>query len=66
MLGAAGLVHPDQVRPHHLSRRVSATEIRQFSELHTFLEPDALVNGRCMDGFYAENWRRASAASFAA
>jgi len=65
MLGAAGLEHPDELRPHHLSRRVSATEIRQFSELHTFLEPGVLLDDRCTDGFYAENWRRASAASFA-
>src|SRR6202012_4293885 len=32
MLAAAGLNHPDQLGPHHLVRRVSATEIRLFSD----------------------------------
>jgi len=65
MLAAAGLDHPDDLKPHHLVRRVSATEIKQFDELHTFLRPRELVDGLREDGFYARNWRRASAASFA-
>jgi len=66
MLAAAGLQHPDELKPHHLVRRVSATEIRQFSQLHTFLQPGELLTGDCEDSFYAENWKRASAATFAA
>jgi glutamate synthase domain-containing protein 2 len=63
MLAAAGLTHPDQLGPHHLVRRVSATEIRQFAQLHLFLKPGALVRGEC-DGFYAASWARASADDF--
>ncbi|HZZ89979.1 MAG TPA: FMN-binding glutamate synthase family protein [Caulobacteraceae bacterium] len=66
MLAAAGLSHPDELEPHHLVRRVNATEIRQFSQLHTFLKPGELLGDACTDGFYAENWARASAASFGA
>jgi glutamate synthase domain-containing protein 2 len=66
MLAAAGLNHPDQLGPHHLVRRVSATEIRQFSELHQFLEPRQLLDGTCDSRFYFENWNRAQAASFSA
>ena len=66
MLAAAGLDHPDQLQPHHLVRRVSATEIRQFSELHTFLKPGELLGDDCGDSFFAANWKRASAATFAA
>jgi glutamate synthase domain-containing protein 2 len=66
MLAAAGLEHPDELKPHHLVRRVSATEIRQFSELHGFLQPGELLTADCKDSFYAENWKRASAATFAA
>jgi glutamate synthase domain-containing protein 2 len=61
MLAAAGLEHPNDLKPHHLVRRVSATQIQQFSELHTFLAPGSLLDGTCEDSFYAENWRRASA-----
>ncbi len=64
MLAAAGLTHPDQLRPHHLVRRVSATEIAQFSELHTFLKPRQLLDDPDVSGFYAKNWARASAESF--
>jgi len=64
LLAAAGLDHPDQLKPHHLARRVSATEVRLFSELHTFLGPGALLDGSLETGVYAENWRRASAATF--
>jgi len=64
MLAAAGLQHPDDLRPHHLVRRVSATEIKQFDQLHVFLKPRELVDELCEQGFYAENWRRASAESF--
>ena len=66
MLAAAGLGHPDQLKPHHLVRRVNATEIRQFSELHTFLRPDELIDGTCGDGFYGRNWARAEAGTFGA
>jgi glutamate synthase domain-containing protein 2 len=65
MLAAAGLEHPSEVRPHHLARRVSATEIRLFSQLHTFLEPGALLDGRPPPGLYADNWARARAEAFA-
>ena len=66
MLAAAGLEHPDQLKPQHLMRRVTATEIRQFSELHTFLRPGELLDENCPHRFYADNWARASAATFGA
>ena len=65
MLAAAGLQHPDQLQPHHMVRRISHTEVRQFSQIYTFLKPNALVDGSCKDRLYGGNWERASAASFA-
>jgi glutamate synthase domain-containing protein 2 len=65
ILAAAGLEHPEQLRPHHLSRRVGDMEVRQFGDLHTLLTAGALLDGRLPVGFYSENWRRASADSFA-
>jgi glutamate synthase domain-containing protein 2 len=64
MLAAAGLEHPDQLDPQHLVRRVSATEIRQFDDLHLFLQAGELVSGACEDGFYRRHWTRASAENF--
>ena len=64
MLAAAGVERPEKLGPHHLVRRVSPTEVRQFADLHTFLKPRALVDGPCEDGFYRLNWDRATAESF--
>jgi hypothetical protein len=64
MLAAAGLKHPDELGPHHLVRRVSATQIKQFSELHTFLTPGQLLDGSCGETFYAANWARADSHVF--
>jgi hypothetical protein len=64
MLAAAGLEHPDELKPHHLARRVSATEVKLFDEIHAFLQPGCLLDGKAPPGLYAENWRRASAATF--
>jgi glutamate synthase domain-containing protein 2 len=37
MLAAAGLEHPAQLEAKHLVRRMSATEIKLFSQMHVFL-----------------------------
>lgn len=65
MLAAAGLSHPDDLRPHHLVHRVSTTEIRQFDRMHYFAEPRDLIEGRARSSFYQEAWDKASSASFA-
>ena len=64
MLAAAGLRHPSDIAPRHMVRRVSATEVRLFSDLHTFLKPRALLDGSMSDGLYAKSWEMASASSF--
>ena len=64
MLAAAGLEHPDQLTPQHMVRRVSSTEVRPFAALHTFLQPGSLLDGRCQDAMYRDNWARASADTF--
>jgi glutamate synthase domain-containing protein 2 len=64
MLCAAGVAHPSDLGPQHLVRRVSATEIKHFSQLHTFLKPGVLVDGTCEVGFYCDNWEMARAESF--
>ena len=65
MLAAAGLMHPDELRPFHLEHRISATTIRTFDQVHHFLKAGALVDGTCDLPYYCNNWARAQAASFA-
>ncbi|CAH1664011.1 MULTISPECIES: FMN-binding glutamate synthase family protein [unclassified Chelatococcus] len=65
MLGAAGLSHPDDLRPHHLVHRISSTELRQFDRMHYFAEPNDLIERRAAATFYQDNWDLAQAGSFA-
>ena len=39
LTAAAGLDHPNEFRPHHFSRRVSASEVMTFAELYPPLAP---------------------------
>jgi glutamate synthase domain-containing protein 2 len=66
MLAAAGLTHPDDLKPHHVVHRLSSTEIRQFDQAHKFLEEGVLLRGTCDIAYYRDNWNRAHARSFAA
>jgi len=64
MLAAAGLSHPDDLQPHHVSHRVSTTEVRQFDQVHHYLRSDELLAGQCAHNFYRDNWAKAQASSF--
>lgn len=43
LLGAAGLDSPEDLRPHHILRRVSPTEVRSLAEVFEHLAPGALL-----------------------
>jgi hypothetical protein len=64
MLAAAGLSHPDELRPHHVSHRVSSTEVRQFDQVHHYLTPNELIAGTCKHDYFRHNWAKARADSF--
>ena len=64
MIAAAGLNHPSEIDARHLVRRVSATEIKLFSEIYPFLKDGELASGDCQEHFYRSQWDRASAESF--
>ncbi len=64
MLAAAGLSHPDDLKPRHIVHRVSQTEIRQFDQVHNFIESGSLLDGKCTLPHYRRNWERAQAESF--
>lgn len=43
ILGATGLSHPSELRPWHINRRISATEVRHLAEIYEYIEPNSLV-----------------------
>ena len=64
ILASAGVNHPDELKPYHLVRRVSITEVRPFSALHSFIKPGDLITGVCEHDFYRTSWELARADSF--
>ncbi|PRB83810.1 FMN-binding glutamate synthase family protein [Pseudomonas sp. MYb185] len=64
MLAAAGLSHPAQLEPRFLVHRLSATEIKLYSQMHVFLTPGALLSGEVEGEFYNRMWSMARADSF--
>jgi hypothetical protein len=64
LVAATGLDHPREFRAEHLSRRVSAHEVRSLAELYPQLAHGALLKGT-QDVRFAQAWALADAHSFA-
>jgi len=64
LVAAAGLEHPNEIRPIHFSHRISSTEVVSFAELYPPLEPGELLSGT-QDARFAQAWALAQAATFA-
>lgn len=62
VLAAAGLAHPRDIRPWHVQRRISTSEVRHYGELFDFLAPGALLTNPPPS--YARAWNQATAASW--
>ena len=67
LIAAAGLTHPNELKPHHLVRRVSANQVRLASALLPYLEAGVLLDpARLADlpPVYGLYWPVAQADSF--
>src|SRR5262245_39257703 len=60
----AGLAHPSHLRPMHILKRVSPSEVKSFAEVYTFLEHRELISG-VGHTHYSEQWALADAQHFA-
>ena len=63
LIAAAGLEHPQDLRPIHFSQRTSTTEVCTFAKLYPSLRPGELLNGTG-DPRYVDAWAMARAESF--
>lgn len=66
MLAAAGIARPQDLGPQHLVRRISQSEIRLYSQIHTYLKPGELLEQGEQHPFYGLSWKLADAHSFTA
>ena len=67
LIAAAGLHHPQELRPHHLVRRISPNQVRLASALLPFLEPGQLLDPDQLPKLppvFALYWPKAQAESF--
>ncbi len=64
LIGAAGLQHPGDLRPQHIVRRISGSEIRQLSDLYKFVKPGELLVNPAAHAVYETYWSQASSRSF--
>jgi glutamate synthase domain-containing protein 2 len=63
LIAAAGLEHPQQLRPIHFTQRTSTTEVKSFAQLYPSLRPGELIDGTD-DPRFRDAWRMAQASSF--
>lgn len=63
-VGAAGLLNPWELRPHHLRVRVDGNEVHSADHIYDFLEPGALLDAPD-ETIYRRWWAMADAESFA-
>lgn len=65
MIAAAGLYHPEDIQAHHVVRRYSATEIKNYAQIHYYMRAGELLSGHIDVDFYREMWQAAQSSSFA-
>jgi hypothetical protein len=63
LVGAAGLAHPNELQPLHILKRLSASEVKSFAEVYTFLTNRELLSGT-RHARYAQQWALADAGAF--
>lgn len=64
LLQASGVEHPDELKAHHIVKRVSGSEVALLSTLLDFLEPCDILNKNYKFPVFKNWWERASADKF--
>ena len=64
LIAASGLSHPQEIKPIHFSRRISATDVLSFARIYPELRPGELLDGH-VDSPRFHAWAFAQAESFA-
>lgn len=65
LVAAAGLSHPQDLRPHHFQRRASSDKVISFAEQYEQLKPGQLLADPASSPHFRDAWALSSANSFA-
>ena len=63
MMASAGMVHPSQLRPFHIQKRLNNRETKHYEEIYTFLKEGAFESGEAPVS-WMNSWQTASSKSF--
>ena len=61
IISGAGLGETSEIKPHHLSHRVSGSETKTFDELYQYLPKGALLSDDTTPKEWKTHWKRAQA-----
>jgi len=64
ILSSAGVSHPQDLLPQHLSLRTTENEVRLFSNTHYYIKKGALLDGTADSVYYNNIWEIAQTDSF--
>ncbi|MDB5663964.1 FMN-binding glutamate synthase family protein [Cypionkella sp.] len=65
LVAAAGLSHPEELRPHHFQRRASSDKVISFAEQYEQLKSGQLLADPASSPHFRDAWALSSANSFA-
>ncbi|MCB1005551.1 MAG: FMN-binding glutamate synthase family protein [Acidimicrobiales bacterium] len=65
LVAAIGLDRPDQLRPHHVLKRIGPNRVAAYEDAYVFLNEGALLEGRSGHAVFDDHWAFASADTFA-
>ena len=60
LLAVAGVSTPEDIKPHHIQRRVSEVEIKNYAEIYEALEEGSLLSNAIPE-HWKKDWDYASA-----
>jgi hypothetical protein len=63
VLAAAGLNHPADLRPHHISKRTALGQVQTYEQIYHFLKPGEPLS-RTEDPRFKDIWPKARPVSF--
>ena len=63
MIAAMGLDHPRELAPHHVERRINATQVASLDEIYPFVLPNGILEGTAPPRF-VKYWAESSADTF--
>jgi glutamate synthase domain-containing protein 2 len=63
VVAAVGLDHPSELRPQHITKRISQNEVKTYDQLYPMLSPGELL-GQCEDPYFTYPWSLAQSHTF--